>query len=94
LPMMSRVVVFNSIIGIIAAFQVFTLPYVIFSIAGKGGGGAENAGLMYSVQLFTVAFSQFDIGYAAAMAWVLTVIIFGLSLLAIRFSRRYTTSDY
>ena len=49
---------------------------------------------MYSVQLFTVAFSQFDIGYAAAMAWVLTVIIFGLSLLAIRFSRRYTTSDY
>ena len=94
LPMMSRVVVFNSIIGIIAAFQVFTLPYVIFSIAGKGGGGTENAGLMYSVQLFTVAFSQFDIGYAAAMAWVLTVIIFGLSLLAIRFSRRYTTSDY
>ena len=37
--MMSRVVVFNLIIGIIAAFQVFTLPYVIFSIAGKGGGG-------------------------------------------------------
>jgi multiple sugar transport system permease protein len=94
LPMMSRVVVFNFIIGLITAFQVFTLPYVIFSIAGKGGGGPENAGLMYSVQLFTVAFSQFDIGYAAAMAWVLTVIIFGFSLLSIRFARRYATSDY
>lgn len=94
LPMMSRVVVFNLIIGIITAFQVFTLPYVIFSVAGKGGGGAQNAGLMYSVQLFTVAFSQFSIGYAAAMAWVLTVIIFILSLVSIRFSRRYAVNDY
>ena len=37
---------------------------------------------MYSVQLYTVAFQQFHMGYAAAMAWILFVIIFSLSLFA------------
>jgi ABC-type sugar transport system permease subunit len=41
-----------------------------------------------------VAFSQFDMGYAAAMAWVLTAIIFLLALLSIRFARKYATSSY
>ncbi len=93
LPMISRVVVFNLIIGIITAFQVFTLPYVLFSTTGTGGG-PQNGGLLYSVQLFNIAFTQFDMGYAAAMAWVLTVIIFVLALLSIRFARKYTASDY
>jgi multiple sugar transport system permease protein len=93
LPMTSRVVVFNLIIGIITAFQVFTLPYVLFSFTGTSGG-PENGGLLYSVQLFTVAFAQFDFGYAAAMAWVLTAIIFVLALFSIRFARKYATSSY
>jgi multiple sugar transport system permease protein len=44
---------------------------------------------MYSVQLYTVAFQQLRMGYAAAMAWILFVIIFGLSLAAMRLSKRY-----
>ena len=52
-------------------------------------GGPLNSVLVYSVQLYTVAFQQFRMGYAAAMAWILFVIIFTLSLLAIRFSNRF-----
>jgi multiple sugar transport system permease protein len=92
IPMLSPVILFNLIIGIIAALQVFAQPFVIFG-GGQGGGGHAggplNSVLMYSVQLYTVAFQQFRMGYAAAMAWILFVIIFSLSLLAIRFSNRF-----
>jgi multiple sugar transport system permease protein len=92
IPMLSPVILFNLVIGIIAALQVFAQPFVIFG-GGQGGGGAAggplNSVLMYSVQLYTVAFQQFQMGYAAAMAWILFAIIFSLSLLAIRFSNRF-----
>ena len=88
IPMLSPVILFNLIIGMIAALQVFAQPFVIF---GSGGspGGPLNSVLVYSVQLYTVAFQQFRMGYAAAMAWILFAIIFLLSLLAIRFSNRF-----
>jgi multiple sugar transport system permease protein len=44
---------------------------------------------MYSVQLYTVAFQQFQMGYAAAMAWILFAIIFVLSLTSMRLSNRF-----
>jgi multiple sugar transport system permease protein len=88
IPMLSPVILFNLIIGIIAALQLFAQPYVIFR-----GGGPLNSVLMYSVQLYTVAFQHFRMGYAAAMAWILFVIIFVLSLGAIRLSQRYVHYD-
>jgi multiple sugar transport system permease protein len=93
IPMLSPVILFNLIIGMIAALQVFAQPFILFG-ATQGGssgnhGGPLNSALMYSVQLYTVAFQQFKMGYAAAMAWILFVIIFTLSLTALRFSNRF-----
>src|SRR5206468_4361285 len=65
IPMLSPVILFNLIIGIIGALQVFAQTFVIFR-----GGGPLNSVLMYSIQLYTVAFQQFHMGYAAAMAWI------------------------
>jgi multiple sugar transport system permease protein len=87
-PMLSPVILFNLIIGTIAALQVFAQPFVIFGSGGQPGGPL-NSVLVYSVQLYTVAFQQFRMGYAAAMAWILFAIIFTLSLVALRFSNRY-----
>jgi len=91
IPMISPVILFNLVIGMINALQVFALPFVIFGSNAGGGqpGGPLNAALMYSVQLFDVAFQQFQMGYAAAMAWVLFVIIFVLSMISMRFSLRH-----
>ena len=93
IPMLSPVILFNLIIGMIAALQVFSQPFILFSTTQGGGsanhGGPLNSALMYSVQLYTVAFQQFKMGYAAAMAWILFVIIFTLSLTALRFSNRF-----
>jgi multiple sugar transport system permease protein len=93
IPMLSPVILFNLIIGMIAALQVFSQPFILFGATQGGGsgnhGGPLNSALMYSVQLYTVAFQQFKMGYAAAMAWILFVIIFTLSLTALRFSNRF-----
>ena len=74
LPMISPVILFNLVIGLIAALQTFALPFVVFANNQDANsiGGPLNAALMYSVQLYSVAFQQFRMGYAAAMAWVLT----------------------
>lgn len=92
IPMISPVILFNLIIGMIGALQVFAQPFIIFGQSTTGtstNGGPLNSVLMYSVQLYNVAFVQFQMGYASAMAWILFVIIFALSLISMRLSSRY-----
>jgi multiple sugar transport system permease protein len=89
-PMLSPVILFNLVIGIIGALQVFAQPFILFGgSASQDPGGPLNSVLMYSVQLYNVAFRLFQMGYAAAMAWILFVVIFLLSLTAMRLSTRY-----
>ena len=88
IPMISPVILFNLVIGMIGALQIFAPPFIIFGSKGSPGGPL-NSVLMYSVQLYTVAFNQFQMGYAAAMAWIMFAIIFILSLTAMRLSNRF-----
>lgn len=85
IPMMSPVIFFNFVTLIIGAFQVFTVGYVMTA------GGPANATLFYVLYLFRNAFQYFEIGYASALAWVLFVLILGLSLLIFR---TYTRAVY
>jgi multiple sugar transport system permease protein len=90
IPMLSPVILFNLVIGMIGALQVFAQPFILFGGgASRDPGGPLNSVLMYSVQLYNVAFRLFQMGSAAAMAWILFVIIFCLSLTAMRFSHRF-----
>src|SRR5262249_16230436 len=68
-PMLSPVIFFNLIVGIIAAFQVFTVAFIATN------GGPENATLFYVLYLYRNGFEFFRMGYASALAWVLFVII-------------------
>ncbi len=71
LPILTPMVFFNIVMAFINAFQSFTSAYVI-----SGGTGAPlNSTLFYSLYLYIKAFGQFNMGYAAAMAWVLLIII-------------------
>lgn len=69
IPLMSPVIFFNLIIGIIGSFQVFTPARLITN------GGPQNATLAYVLYLYRVSFESLKMGYAAALAWVLFVII-------------------
>lgn len=84
IPMVSPVILFTVVMGMIGALQAFSLPYVIFN-----GGGPLDAVLLYSMRLFDVAFQEYEMGYAAAMAWVLFALILTLTLLTLRLSRRF-----
>lgn len=80
LPMISPVILFNLILGIIGSFQIFTQAYVMT------GGGPDNASLFYVLYLYQNAFEFFKMGYASAMAWLLLVMLLVLTLLVFRSS--------
>lgn len=82
-PMCTPVILFNFIMGIIVAFQDFTLPFVLT------GGGPMKSTEFYVVSLYRNAFVQFSIGKASAMAWILFLIILLFSVLLFRSSARW-----
>lgn len=83
LPMISPVLFFNLIIGIIDSFQVFTYPYIMT------GGGPEYSTLFYVLYLYKNAFEYFQMGYASALAWILFLIILILTLIQTVLSKRW-----
>jgi multiple sugar transport system permease protein len=83
LPMLSPAIFFNLILAIIGAFQVFTQSYIITQ------GGPENATLFYVLYLYRMAFENFRMGYASAMAWVLFVIIVAFTYVQFKLSNRW-----
>lgn len=82
-PMCTPVILFNFIMGIIVAFQDFTLPFVLT------GGGPMKSTEFYVVSLYRNAFVQFSIGKASAMAWILFLIILLFSFILFRTSARW-----
>ncbi|OUE09097.1 Lactose transport system permease protein LacF [Clavibacter michiganensis] len=71
LPMLSPVIFFNLLLEMINAFQVFASAYII----GNGTGGPAGATNFYTVYLYTRAFTNNQMGYASAMAWVLLLFV-------------------
>ncbi len=82
LPLLSPVILFNLVMQMIAAFQVFTQAYII----GGGGGGVLNSTLFYTLHLYIQGWTYYEMGYASAMAWVLLFIIAVLTALIFRSS--------
>ncbi len=80
LPMMSPVILFQLIIGIIGAFRFFEAAYIMTN------GGPANASLFFMLYLYRQAFQYFNMGYASALAWLLFFIVLLLSLSVLRSS--------
>jgi multiple sugar transport system permease protein len=84
IPMLSPVIFFNTVLGLIRAFQVFTSAYVV----SGGTGGPAGSTLLYALYLYQQGFTDYNMGYAAGMAWVLLVLVgvlTGLTFLTARF---------
>ncbi|NPV08082.1 MAG: sugar ABC transporter permease [Anaerolineae bacterium] len=79
-PMVSPVIFFNLVMGIIGALQTFTQAFIMT------GGGPREATYFYMLHLYNNAFQWLKMGYAAALAWVLFFYILFLTLLVIRSS--------
>jgi len=83
-PMLSPVIFFVIVISIINTFQVFIDAFVM---TDRGGPG--TATLVYLLYLFQNAFEYLKMGYASALAWILTLIIGTLTWIQLRFSKRW-----
>ena len=71
LPLLAPVIFFNLVLQTIEAFKAFTQAFVV----SGGTGGPVDSTLFYTLYLYEEAFANFRMGYAAALAWVLLVII-------------------
>jgi multiple sugar transport system permease protein len=85
LPMISPVIYFNLIMGIIGTLQVFTQ---VFVMTGGPEGEPARSTLFYALYLFSTAFYDLRMGYASAMAWVLFVLIVALTILATKLTAK------
>jgi multiple sugar transport system permease protein len=83
LPMISPVIFYNLIIVLIATFQYFTQAYVLTN----GLGTPANATLFINLDLYREGWVYYDMGYAAALAWLLFVIVMGLTIFLFRTAR-------
>lgn len=83
LPMLSPVILFNLVLGIIGSFQVFTSAFLLTN------GGPQNSTLFMVLYLYRLAFEQFKMGYASALAWLLFVIILAFTLIQLRLSKSW-----
>lgn len=81
IPMMTPVLFLQLVMGMIGAFQAFTTSYIMT------GGGPGNASLFYVLYIYRNAFQYFEMGYASALAWVLTIVIVLVMLLIFRSAR-------
>ena len=79
IPMMSPIIFFNLVIGLIGTFQVFTIGFLITD------GGPQNATLFLVLYIYRNAFEYLDMGYAATVSWLLFFVITGLTLLIFRY---------
>jgi multiple sugar transport system permease protein len=86
-PMISSAIFFNVIVLTIAALQVFDQAYLLFW--RDQNNASPESSLFYGVYLFQQAFRTFDFGFAAAMAWLLFVIIMLITLVQVRFGNRF-----
>jgi len=84
IPLMSPILLYNLVISLITTFQYFTQAYVMTN----GRGDPNNATLFINLVLFREGFVFNNMGYAAAIAWLLFAIVLGLALLLFGFARR------
>lgn len=83
LPLISPVIFFNLIMGIIGTLQVFAVPYIMTQ------GGPARSTYFYTMYLYDNAFSYLKMGYANAMAWIQLLIVLTLTALAAWSGKRW-----
>jgi multiple sugar transport system permease protein len=85
LPMLTPVLFFNLIIGIIESFQVFTTAFIMTD----GKGSPNNATLFYVLYIYIQGWQFAKMGYASTLAWVLFVLVLVMTLLQFKLANRW-----
>ena len=84
IPLISPILLYNLVISLVVTFQYFTQAYTLTN----GRGDPNNATLFINLDLYREAFVFNRMGYAAAIAWLLFVIVMALTLGLFAFARK------
>jgi ABC-type sugar transport system permease subunit len=85
IPMMSPILFYTLILGVIEVLQYFLVPLVLKNGTGEPGGTT----LFYNLNLYQTFFTFQDLSYGATMAWLLFGIALVITVILFRLSRRY-----
>ena len=85
MPLLTPVIFYNVVMGVINSLQIFTLPYALTN----GEGSPTHSLTFYVMHLYNNAFGYMKMGYASAMAWILFVIILVLTLVIFGTSKKW-----
>lgn len=88
IPLLTNIHFFVIVMGVIGAFQSFSQIYVL-----AGDGGPEYSAATVVFYIFENAFKYFNMGYASSVAWFLGIIIFIVTLLQFRLSKKWVYND-
>jgi cellobiose transport system permease protein len=92
LPLLRPVILFQVILSIIGAMQNFDIPVMLAGgTQSSAPGGTDRAGLVAQVMVYWTAFKYTQFGYAAAMAFVMFILILAFSFLYTRWQGRSPT---
>ncbi len=83
IPQLTPYIFFNLVMGLIHTFQIFGQAFIMTQ------GGPDNSTLFYVYHLFNNAFRYGHMGYASAMAWILFLIILGITVVQLKLSKRW-----
>jgi multiple sugar transport system permease protein len=82
LPLLTPIIFFNLIVQMIAGFKQFTQAFILTN----GRGDPLDTTLLYSLYLYIKAFANYEMGYAAAMAWIMLIIVAILTFISFKLS--------
>ena len=89
MPLLSPIIFFNLVLQIIGAFQSFTQAFIV----SGGNGGPSDSTMFYTLYLYQQGFANLDMGYAAAMAWLLVLIVGAFTFLNFFLSKYWVFYD-
>ncbi|WP_235836359.1 carbohydrate ABC transporter permease [Enterococcus timonensis] len=89
LPTLTPIIFFNLVMQTIQSFLTFTPAYII----SNGTGSPRNGTLVYSLYVYQKAFTDFKMGYASALAWILLLIVGGITLILFATSKFWVFSE-
>jgi multiple sugar transport system permease protein len=96
LPLITPIILYDIILGLSMGLQVFTQAYILSSgasVAGNTTAGPRNSLLFYVFYLYKSAFQYTQMGFAAALAWVLFIVSVIFALLVFRWAKSWVHYD-
>ena len=86
-PLLSSTIFFVLVTNTITILQVFSEPYIMTQ------GGPANSTMTIVLYLYRMGFQRFRMGYAASLAWIVFAVIFVITTLQFRMSKRWVYEE-